>query len=46
MEYLLFILALLFGFGAIGDKVQENRNNYTLICVACIVAIAVIIILS
>lgn len=29
MEILLFILALLFGMGAIGDKEQGNRNNYT-----------------
>lgn len=27
------MLALLFGMGAIGDKEQENRNNYTKICI-------------
>ena len=42
MEILLFLLALVFGFGAIGDKEQRNRNNYTWICIACILAIAII----
>lgn len=42
MEYLLFILALLFGLGAIADRVQETRNNCTLMCVACIVAIVIL----
>ena len=42
MEVLLFLLALMFGFGAIGDKEQRNRNNYTWICIACILAIAMI----
>lgn len=39
MEILLFMLALLFGMGAIGDKEQGNRNNYTKICIACIIGI-------
>ena len=42
MEILLFILAVLFGLGSIGDKDQRNRNNYTWICIACILAIAII----
>lgn len=42
MEIALFLLALVFGFGAIGDKEQGNRNNYTWICIACILAIAII----
>lgn len=42
MEVLLFLMAFVFGFGAIGDKEQRNRNNYTLICIACILAIAII----
>lgn len=39
MEILLFMLALLFGTGAIGDKEKENRNNYTKICIVCIIGI-------
>lgn len=39
MEILLFILALLFGMGAIGNKEQGNRNNYTKICIVCIIGI-------
>ena len=39
MEILLFMLALLFGLGVIGDKEQKNRNNYTKICIVCIVGI-------
>lgn len=42
MEILLFVLAALFGLGAIGDKDQRNRNNFTWICIACILAIAII----
>lgn len=42
MEVLLFLMAMFFGFGAIGDREQKNRNNYTIICVACILAIAII----
>jgi len=42
MEVLLFLMAVVFGFGAIGDKEQRNRNNYTLICIACILAVAII----
>jgi hypothetical protein len=33
------MLALLFGMGVIGDKEQENRNNYTKICIVCIIGI-------
>lgn len=33
------MLALLFGLGVIGDKEQENRNNYTKICIVCIIGI-------
>ncbi|WP_299052563.1 hypothetical protein [uncultured Eubacterium sp.] len=39
MEVLLFMLACLFGMGVIGDKEQENRNNYTKICIVCIIGI-------
>lgn len=39
MEILLFMLALLFGLGVIGDKEQKNRNNYTKICIVCIIGI-------
>lgn len=39
MEILLFMLALLFGLGVIGDREQENRNNYTKICIVCIIGI-------
>lgn len=42
MEVPLFLMAVVFGFGAIGDKEQRNRNNYTLICIACILAVAII----
>lgn len=42
MEILIFFMACVFGFGAIGDKEQANRNNYTKICIACIIAIAII----
>lgn len=42
MEVLIFLMAVVFGFGAIGDKEQRNRNNYTKICIACILAIAII----
>lgn len=41
-EIILCLMAVVFGFGAIGDKEQRNRNNYTLICIACILAIAII----
>lgn len=41
-EVVLCLMAVVFGFGAIGDKGQRNRNNYTLICIACILAIAII----
>ena len=33
------MLALLFGLGVIGDREQENRNNYTKICIVCIIGI-------
>lgn len=42
MDILLFMLAVVFGLGSIGDKDQRNRNNYTWICIACILAIAII----
>lgn len=42
MEVFLAFMAVVFGFGAIGDKEQRNRNNYTLICIACIAGIAII----
>ncbi|WP_279207940.1 hypothetical protein [Anaerobutyricum hallii] len=42
MEWCLFFMALLFGFGAIGDKNQADRNNYTLICITCIAVIAIL----
>lgn len=42
MEVMLFLLAVVFGFGAIGDKEQRNRNNFTCTCIACIAAIAII----
>ena len=42
MDVLLFVLTVLFGLGSIGDKDQRNRNNYTWICIACILAIAMI----
>lgn len=45
MEVLLFLMAVVFGFGAIGDKEQRNRNNYTKICIVCILAVAAIRIL-
>lgn len=41
MDVLIFLMAVVFGFGAIGDKEQRNRNNYTKICIACILAIAI-----
>ena len=39
MEVLLFMLACLFGMGVIGDEEQENCNNYTKICIVCIIGI-------
>lgn len=41
MEVLIFLMAVVFGFGAIDDREQRNRNNYTKICIACILAIAI-----
>lgn len=40
IEILIILMAIVFGFGAIGDKEEANRNNYTMICIACILAIA------
>lgn len=42
IEILLFVLAVVFGLGSIGDKDQRNRNNYAWICIACILAITMI----
>lgn len=39
--FLAFMVAF-FGFGAVGDRIQENRNNYTKICIACIIAMLII----
>ena len=38
----LWIWAAFFGFGSVGDRIQENRDNYTRICIACIIAIIII----
>ena len=42
IEWLLFIMAAFNLFGAMGDKIQENRNNYTKICIVCIAAMTII----
>lgn len=41
-EFILYVMMIVFGFGAIGSAEQGNRDNYTDICVACILAIAII----
>lgn len=35
-------MAVFFGFGAVADCIQENRNNYTKICIAYIIAIIIV----
>lgn len=42
LNIFLAIMAAFFGFGAVGDQIQENRDNYTKICIACILAIVII----
>ena len=42
MNIFLALLVVLFGIGAIADKEQQNRNNFTMICIACIAAITII----
>lgn len=42
LNIFLAIMAAFFGFGAVGDRIQENRNNYTKICIACIIAMLII----
>jgi hypothetical protein len=42
MTFLLFLMACGFGIGAVCDREQENRNNYTWITITCILAIVVI----
>lgn len=42
IEILIFIMACVFGLGAIDDTEQANRNNYTKICIACILAMTII----
>lgn len=32
-------MAAFFGFGSVGDRIQKNRDNYTRVCIACIIAI-------
>lgn len=44
MEIFIFLLALLFGMGAIGDRDRGNRQNFTIAFTACILAVAAIII--
>lgn len=41
LNVFLVIMAAFFGFGAVGDQIQENRDNYTKICIACILAIVI-----
>lgn len=41
LNIFLAVMAVFFGFGAVGDQIQENRDNYTKICIACILAIVV-----
>ena len=42
LNIFLAFMAVFFGFGAVSDRIQENRNNYTKICIACIIAMLII----
>lgn len=42
LTVLFSLLLCLFGMGAMADQRQENRQNYTWISVACILAIVII----
>lgn len=42
MKILLAILAIILFLGMIGDKIQENRNNYTKGFIATVFAIAIV----
>lgn len=45
MGAIFLILAILFGMGAIGDELQQNRNNYTKLFIACVIGVILIRIL-
>jgi hypothetical protein len=42
LNIFLAVMAAFFGFGSVGDRIQENRENYTRVCIACIIAIIII----
>lgn len=42
LNIFLTVMAVFFGFGSVGDRIQENRDNYSRVCIACIVAIIII----
>ena len=42
LNIFLAVMAAFFGFGSVGDRIQENRDNYTRVCIACIIAIIII----
>lgn len=42
LNIFLAVMAAFFGFGSVGDRIQKNRDNYTRICIACIIAIIII----
>jgi len=46
MTVFLSVVALILLFGMIGDKVQKNRDNYTMAFVADLVAIIVLSVLK
>lgn len=42
LNIFLVVMAAFFGFGSVGDRIQKNRDNYTRVCIACIIAIIII----
>ena len=42
MNIFLAIVAIILFFGMIGDKIQENRNNYTKGFIVCVIAMVIL----
>lgn len=42
MQIFFAILAFILFWGMIGDKIQENRNNYTMAFAVCVIAMVIL----